>query len=114
MVPMRFIAVGTERGHAMDVPWDRWAHSEPESDDQRKCRSQDLLFKPRAAATEGLASLEVVCVVCRAGRHFGDLTTRNALSRIGVRCTRHPNRGKRPGRAAATNALRYSSAVQQV
>jgi hypothetical protein len=87
LVPMRFIAIGRQRGHAMDIPWQQWAHSEPESADQRNCKSQDLLFQPRAVATEGLSSLEVLCAICGARRHLGDLTTPGILRRTGVRCT---------------------------
>jgi len=87
MVPMRFIAVGTERGHAMDVPWVRWAHSEPQGADQERCRADDLLFQTRSGGTEGLASLVVRCAVCAASRDLGDLTARGSLHRIGFRCT---------------------------
>lgn len=87
MVPMRFIAVGTEHGHAMDVPWDLWAHSEPQSEDQERCRARDLLFQTKAGGSEGLASLVVRCVACSASRDLGDLTTRESLKRIGVRCS---------------------------
>ncbi|MFG1606019.1 DrmB family protein [Actinoplanes sp. NPDC049265] len=87
MVPMRFIVVGTERGHAMDVPWVRWAHSEPSNEDQRRCRVEDLLFLTRTGtSSEGLGSLVVRCVTCRAERDLSDLTARGSLSRINVRC----------------------------
>lgn len=89
LVPMRFIAVGTERGHAMDVPWVQWAHSEPENPDQERCRVEDLLFQTqlREGGSEGLSSLVVRCAVCAANRHLGDLTAPGALRRIGFRCT---------------------------
>lgn len=87
LVPMRFIAVGTERGHAMDVPWVHWAHSEPHNPDQERCRVEDLLFQTRGGASEGLSSLVVRCAVCGANRDLGDLTARGALRRIGFRCT---------------------------
>ncbi len=86
MVPMRFIAVGTKRGHAMDVPWVRWAHSEPRKDDQQRCKVEDLLFKSRGGA-EGLASLVVQCTTCSAARDLGELTLKGSLKRIGFRCT---------------------------
>ncbi|RQW84072.1 DUF1998 domain-containing protein [Micromonospora globispora] len=86
MVPMRFIAVGTKRGHAMDVPWVRWTHSEPRNADQERCRVEDLLFKTRGGGSEGLSSLVVHCAVCSASRDLGDLTAKGALNRIGFRC----------------------------
>jgi hypothetical protein len=87
MVPMRFVAVGTEYGHAMDVPWVRWAHSQAGSQDQQRCQDRNLLFKTRAGGTEGLASLVVHCATCGASRHLGDLTARDSLRRIGIRCS---------------------------
>ncbi|MBX7134886.1 MAG: DUF1998 domain-containing protein [Fimbriimonadaceae bacterium] len=98
MVPMRFVAVGVQHGHAMDVPWDVWAHSEPTDDNQRRCRSEELLFQTTAAETEGLASLVVRCAACSASRHLGDLTVRESLRRIGVRCSgAQPWQSPRPG-----------------
>jgi hypothetical protein len=99
MVPMRFIVVGTERGHAMDVPWRRWAHSEPTDQEQQRCKVDDLLFLTRTGiASEGLASLVVRCTTCRAERDLGDLTARESLRRINVRCDgaqpwQRPNQG---------------------
>lgn len=87
MVPMRLVAVGVQHGHAMDVPWSLWAHSEPNGAGQERCKSDDLLFQTRTVATEGLASLVVRCAVCGANRHLGDLTSRESLRRIGFRCT---------------------------
>ena len=86
MVPMRFIVVGTVHGHAMDVPWVRWAHSEPEGADQERCQARDLLFETRRGGTEGLGSLLIRCAVCDANRDLGSLTSKDALRRIGVRC----------------------------
>lgn len=87
LVPMRFIAVCTKRGHAMDVPWDRWAHSSAETDDQRRCRAAKLLFETRRGGSEGLSSLLVRCVTCKALRGLGELTGQDSLKRIGVRCS---------------------------
>jgi hypothetical protein len=87
LVPMRFVAVCTRRGHAMDVPWDRWAHSEANNDDQRRCKAPNLLFETRQSGTDGLVSLLVRCTTCAAQRDLGDLTARDSLKRIGVRCT---------------------------
>ncbi|KUL31454.1 DUF1998 domain-containing protein [Actinoplanes awajinensis] len=87
MVPMRFVVVGAERGHAMDVPWVHWAHSEPDDEAQKRCKAQDLLFLTRPGRSEGLSSLVVRCTACTAERDLGDLTTRGALSRINVRCS---------------------------
>lgn len=91
LVPMRFIAVCTKRGHAMDVPWDRWTHSSHENADQQRCKAPALLFEASRGGSEGLSSLVVRCLTCRASRHLGDLTSREALKRIGVRCS-----GKQP------------------
>jgi hypothetical protein len=87
LVPMRFVAVCTRRGHAVDVPWDRWAHSEADTDDQRRCKAPNLLFETRQSGTDGLANLLVRCTTCAAQRDLGDLTARDSLKRIGVRCT---------------------------
>ncbi|MHA3700640.1 DrmB family protein [Jatrophihabitans sp. YIM 134969] len=87
LVPMRFIAVCTRRGHAMDVRWDRWAHSEATSDGQRRCKAPNLLFETRQSGTDGLSNLLVRCTTCSAQRDLGDLTVRDSLKRIGVRCS---------------------------
>jgi hypothetical protein len=87
MVPMRFVVVGAERGHAMDVPWVRWAHSEPNGEAQQRCRAEQLLFTTRPGMSEGLGSLAVRCTACTAERDLGDLTARGALRRIGVKCS---------------------------
>ncbi len=91
LVPMRFIAVCTKRGHAMDVPWEKWTHSTHENTDQQRCKAPALLFEASRGGSEGLSSLVVRCLTCRASRHLGDLTSRDALKRIGVRCS-----GKQP------------------
>lgn len=87
LVPMRFIAVCTTRGHAMDVPWDRWAHSNADSEDQRRCRAAKLVFETRRGGSEGLSSLTVRCTTCKASRGFGELTGQDSLKRIGVLCS---------------------------
>jgi hypothetical protein len=91
LVPMRFIAICSRRGHAMDVPWIRWAHSEPADENQRKCQDPKLRFDTREGGTQGLASLVVRCETCGARRHLGDLTAKESLKRIGVKCS-----GKQP------------------
>ena len=91
LVPMRFIAVCTTRGHAMDVPWDRWAHSEATESEQQRCRAASLVFETGRGRSTGLSSLLVRCTTCNSRRDLGDLTTRDALTRIGVRCN-----GKQP------------------
>lgn len=91
LVPMRFIAVCTRRGHATDVPWDRWAHSEHTTEAQRKCQDRKLRFDTREGGTQGLSSLVVRCETCGASRHLGDLTAKESLKRIGVKCS-----GKQP------------------
>jgi hypothetical protein len=86
LVPMRFIVVCATKGHAMDVPWDRWAHSEPRDEEQSRCREPVLSFETRRGGSEGLSGLVVRCVTCNAGRDLGDLTVRDSLKRIGVTC----------------------------
>ncbi|WP_043425136.1 DUF1998 domain-containing protein [Arthrobacter sp. 162MFSha1.1] len=88
MVPMRFIAVCTKHSHVMDVPWDRWAHSEPLNEDQRKCAlaGQELVFEPVANAGEALSGLRVACRGCRAQRTLAGLTSTDSLRRIGIKC----------------------------
>ncbi len=98
LVPMRFIAVCTKRGHAMDVPWDRWAHSSHENADQSRCKSPRLLFETSRGGSEGLSSLVVRCTTCRASRHLGELPSRDSLKRIGVRCS-----GKQPWQRSQAN-----------
>lgn len=87
LVPMRFIAVCASRGHAADVPWDRWAHSQPINDDQGRCRDPELTFETRKGGGEGLSSLVVRCLTCEASRHLGDLTARDSLKRISFSCS---------------------------
>lgn len=86
LVPMRFIAVCASRGHAADVPWDRWAHSQPINDDQGRCHDPELTFETKKGGSEGLSSLVVHCLTCQASRHLGDLTARDSLKRINVTC----------------------------
>lgn len=96
LVPMRFIVVGTTDGHAMDVPWDRWAHSEATTEAQKRCRNPTLTFESRSGATEGLSSLVVACSTCGASRDLGDLTATGSMKRIGVRCS-----GRQPWQSGA-------------
>lgn len=88
MVPMRFIAVCTKHSHVMDVPWDRWAHSESSNEDQRKCAlgGQELVFEPVPNAGEALSGLRVACRGCRAQRTLTGLTSADSLRRIGIKC----------------------------
>jgi hypothetical protein len=91
LVPMRFIAVCMPHGHAMDVPWGTWAHSDPDNDDQARCRDHQLTFTAARGGTEGLSNLLVGCLVCKARRNLGDITATNSLNRIRVYCE-----GKQP------------------
>ena len=50
------IAVGAERGHAMDVPWVRWAHSEPRGADQERCRHDPRPLQPGVPGITDIAS----------------------------------------------------------
>ncbi|MEQ4725734.1 DUF1998 domain-containing protein [Nonomuraea sp. B19D2] len=87
LVPMRFIAVCATKGHARDIPWDKWAHSAPESEAQRRCHDHVLNFDTAVRGNEGLSGLVVRCLTCGASRDLGDLPSRKALHRIGVTCT---------------------------
>ena len=88
MVPMRFVAVCTKHSHVMDVPWDRWAHSEPTNEDQRKCAlgGHDLVFEPVPNTSEALSGLRVACLSCRAQRTLGGITSADSLRRVGIKC----------------------------
>ncbi|WP_340686901.1 DUF1998 domain-containing protein [Amycolatopsis coloradensis] len=86
LVPMRFIAVCTTKGHVRDVPWDTWAHSATESDSQLRCHDRVLVFDMAVKGNEGLSGLAVRCLTCDAVRNLGDLPARGALRRIGVSC----------------------------
>ncbi|MFI6485757.1 DrmB family protein [Nonomuraea sp. NPDC050663] len=87
LVPMRFVAVCATKGHIRDIPWDGWAHSEAESDAQRRCHDRVLIFETAAQGNEGLSGLVVRCRTCGASRDLGDLPSRGALKRIGVGCS---------------------------
>lgn len=87
LVSMRFIAVCATKGHVRDVPWDKWAHSAPESETQRRCHDHVLIFDTAVRGNEGLSGLVVRCLTCGASRDLGDLPARGALRRIGVTCS---------------------------
>lgn len=93
LVPMRFIAVGTTHGHAIDVPWIRWAHSEATTDDQQRCRQANLTFTSTKGGSEGLSSLVVSCSTCGAARHLGELTSSGSLSLESVSGVQVTSRG---------------------
>jgi hypothetical protein len=83
LVPMRFVCA-CKAGHLADVPWRRWAHSDP----ARSCSSArgQLTFKVQRTGTGGLESLYVECE-CGARRSLGDLPTKESLKRIGIHCS---------------------------
>lgn len=82
LVPMRFVAVCTEKSHASDIPWAEWVHRAGGDG----CKSRDSLsFRPSTGANEGLSALEVNCDSCKTTRSLGDLR-RDALQRDGFTC----------------------------
>lgn len=83
LVPMRFVLLCTTRGHAEDVPWDRWAHRLGEM-----CGSPKLRFATSGRGA-GLSALRVECD-CGRSRSLGDLN-KNGLARDGYTC-----RGRQP------------------
>lgn len=93
LTPMRFIAI-CSNGHAMDVPWVRWAHSRAQNDAQRQCAERHRLsFLTQTGGTSGLESLRVWCGGCRANRSLAGITADGrkegnvpALGQIGVPC----------------------------
>lgn len=82
LVPMRFVCA-CKAGHLSDVPWRKWAHSEP----FRTCNTRGRLkFVVRATGTGGLESLHVECE-CGASRSLNEIAQRGSLKRIGVHCS---------------------------
>jgi hypothetical protein len=84
LVPMRFVQI-CEAGHLGDVDWWWWAHS---GSGAKRCehRTENLSFRFRQGAGGGLASLEIVAA-CGAGRSLDGITGKDALKRVGARCT---------------------------
>lgn len=84
LVPMRFVQV-CESGHLGDVDWWWWAHS---GGGPKRCehRTENLSFRVRQGAGGGLASLEVVAA-CGASRSLDGITGKDAMKRVGARCT---------------------------
>ncbi|MCJ1671846.1 hypothetical protein EDF54_2491 [Rathayibacter sp. PhB93] len=79
LVPMRFVLLCTTRGHAEDVPWDRWSHRPAEV-----CASPKLRFVTSGRGA-GLSALQVVCD-CGRSRSLGELN-KNTLARDGFNCS---------------------------
>lgn len=86
LVPMRFIAVCTTKGHIRDIPWGKWAHAAHESEAQRRCQNHVLKFNT-VQGNEGLSGLIVRCLTCGVSRNLGDLAARGALGRSGITCS---------------------------
>lgn len=110
LTPMRFIVI-CDKGHMGDVPWSRWAHSDPKREDQKTCRSdQHLEFRSRTGRGGGFDSLFVECKKCGAFRSLEGLTRPNALAGIGVRCS-----GKQPWQmsSSAEDCERKTYVVQR-
>jgi len=91
LVPIRFIAV-CEAGHMGDVPWHIWAHS---GSANRDCRSKNLSYRTVANKGAGLASIEIRCVDCKAGRSLAGITGKDSLATLNVHCS-----GKQPWQLA--------------
>jgi hypothetical protein len=89
LVPMRFVTV-CGNGHLEDVPWVRWAHSDPKKRDQRQCGREELSFTHVKNVGGGLESIEVRCA-CGAARSLKDLPAPDAMKHIGIKC-----RGRQP------------------
>lgn len=86
LVPMRFIMV-CENGHMSDVPWDRWAHSDPKGPNQKQCQSKKLSFRSRSDLGGGLRSLEVHCRDCGASRNLSGITQEDRVQSVpGIKC----------------------------
>ena len=82
MVPMRFVAVCTEKSHITDVPWVEWVHRGGDV----TCKSKvDLSFAPVKGGGEGLRSLEVSCSACNSRRSLGELRGETLLQE-GLNC----------------------------
>jgi hypothetical protein len=84
LVPMRFVAV-CGNGHLSDVDWRRWAHPARAVED--RCQDTRLAFETIAGAGSGLRSTMVRCTTCGASRSLEDLPTKDALRRVGQRCS---------------------------
>lgn len=91
LTPMRFILI-CEDGHMGDVPWDRWAHSEPQGQRQKTCREDERLkFIIREGYGGGFSSMIVKCEACGAFRSLEGIMGENALAQTGYSCP-----GKQP------------------
>lgn len=95
LVPMRLVAICRE-SHLMDVPWDRWAHSNADGHGQKQCASPRLTFRTAKGQGGGLESLTVACATCDASRNLRGITGKSALKRIGIRCS-----GRQPWQASS-------------
>jgi hypothetical protein len=90
LVPMRFI-IACERGHLGDLPWDRWAHLNAQSDAQRRCERPKLRFETVSGRGAGLDSLIVRCLTCDARNSLKGIASKNSMHRVSWKCP-----GKQP------------------
>lgn len=82
LVPMRFVAVCTEKSHLSDVPWGFWMHRNAEG----ACDAEDrLTFRTSKGRAEGLSSLIVACERCGHSRSLGELR-RDVFTNEGITC----------------------------
>ncbi|WKK12696.1 DUF1998 domain-containing protein [Rhodococcus ruber] len=90
LIPMRFVAICEKGSHIQDIPWFQWAHRgevASQNEQVRFCRDyRALRFNKLADRGEGLASLVVTCYGCGNSRSLGELVTKGALHRDGIRC----------------------------
>jgi hypothetical protein len=90
LVPMRFV-IACKSGHLGDVPWEFWAHFKAEHPHQKQCKSKNLKFIDLGGVGAGLQSLVVECKTCKAKRPMGNITGKDTIKAMGLRCP-----GKQP------------------
>lgn len=111
LVPMRFV-MACSKGHLQDVPWSRWAHSDPDRNkvDHGECHLEDqLVFKQRLNVGGGLNSLLIQCQACGAQRTLTGITTKDAAKTMGAQCL-----GKQPWEYKDRDNLNKCDAVPQI
>jgi len=81
LVPMRFVSA-CESGHLEDVDWHWWAHSRKDIAESGRCSDRTKLkFRTLSNRGSGLASLEIRCDACGAGRSLDGITAPGAVKR---------------------------------
>lgn len=90
VVPVRFV-LACEHGHLDEFPWHRWITHKPECN-----RRASLKLTGEGA---GLKGLLLTCTGCRAGRSLDGAFSREAMTRLNMKCA-----GKRPWLGAPPEA----------